>query len=299
MRVPEFVLKCVAFIGEVQHEDSSGFSGELCATGFFVTAPSETFPENTYTYFVTAKHVPDDLKGKNAYILVNKKGGGTTTDVRLVNNMLYHHPTDRTADVAVAAVVPGTEADIVGISSSDFITPDLLKNQNPIGIGDETVITGLFIPASGGQQNMPILRHGNVAMMPNEPIETDLGYADVYLVEARSIGGVSGSPIFVRQTLKLEMQQGSGEPKSLITGLGKAWLLGLMHGHWDIKESEMNKAYFKNDRKHGVNLGISIAVPAVKILETINNHPALVELREKNDRLLEEDRRTRIAGNDI
>jgi hypothetical protein len=53
-----------------------------------------------------------------------------------------------------------------------------------------------------------------------------------------------------------------------------------MHGHWDVKESELNKAFITHDRKHGVNLGIGIVVPAYKILETINR-PELQEMRRE------------------
>jgi hypothetical protein len=48
---------------------------------------------------------------------------------------------------------------------------------------------------------MPIGRHGSLAMMPSEPIQTDLGFADVYLIKARSMGGISGSPVFVRPSV--------------------------------------------------------------------------------------------------
>jgi hypothetical protein len=71
-------------------------------------------------------------------------------------------------------------------------------------------------------------------------------------------------------------------------------LLGMMHGHWDIKESDLNKAFITHDRKHGVNLGIGIVVPAQKILETINQ-PELQEMRRK----IEEDRiRKSVPGMD-
>lgn len=54
-------------------------------------------------------------------------------------------------------------------------------------------------------------------MIPSELIHTDkLGDIEVYLIEARSIGGVSGSPVFVRESF----------PRA-----GKHYLLGLMHGH--------------------------------------------------------------------
>ena len=44
---------------------------------------------------------------------------------------------------------------------------------------------------------MPIVRQGCLAMMLSEQIQTDLeGFADIYLIEARFIGGISGSPVF-------------------------------------------------------------------------------------------------------
>jgi hypothetical protein len=102
-------------------------------------------------------------------------------------------------------------------------------------------------------------------MLPADQIQTERGFADVYLIEARSIGGLSGSPVFARTT---------DNPDSPV----RTKLLGLMHGHWDIKESEINKPSIIQDRQRGVNLGIGVVVPASKILETINQ-PALVEWR--------------------
>ena len=43
MRVPDVMLKCVAFVGEVTHRDSSGaIEGDLHATGFFVSIPPQS-----------------------------------------------------------------------------------------------------------------------------------------------------------------------------------------------------------------------------------------------------------------
>jgi hypothetical protein len=59
-------------------------------------------------------------------------------------------------------------------------------------------------------------------------------------------------------------------------------LLGLAHGHWDIKESEMNKPFFTHDSKNGVNMGIAIVVPATKIYETLYR-PELIMQRKKQE----------------
>jgi hypothetical protein len=56
-----------------------------------------------------------------------------------------------------------------------------------------------------------------------------------------------------------------------------------MQAHWDVKDSEMNQAFFTHDRKRGVNTGVAMVVPAVKILETINQE-GLVIMRRAEER---------------
>jgi hypothetical protein len=286
VRIPEEVRDCVGFVGEVVHRDSSGISGDLHATGFFVSVACKS-PELqgsglSACYFVTAKHVAEDLKDREVYFLVNKVGGGVTEIKTIYKNKWFFHPTDKAVDVAVAQIFPQSNAVIVPVKVEQFGTPERITELG-IGIGDEVFATGLFTLAPGTARNMPIIRHGNIAMMPEEPIQTELGYADVYLVEARSIGGLSGSPVFVRNTLSQKVTlDDDSETVAFMSGTGIT-LLGLMHGHWDIKESEMNKALFEHDSKRGVNLGIGIVVPAIKILETINQ-PELEEIRMSEEK---------------
>ena len=82
-------------------------------------------------------------------------------------------------------------------------------------------------------------------MIPTEQIQTELGFSDVYLVEGRSIGGLSGSPVFVRRTETIKVRMEDGRITTL-NSPGPFKLLGLMQGHWDIKESDMNKARGKH-----------------------------------------------------
>jgi hypothetical protein len=120
-------------------------------------------------------------------------------------------------------------------------------------------------------------------MMPDEQIQTDMGYADVYLVEARSLGGLSGSPVFVRPTMSLPVPEVCGI-KNMLGVAPRPTLLGLMHGHWDVREEDMNKPYFVHDRKRGVNYGMAIVVPASKILDVLNREE-LVQMRAEVERL--------------
>jgi len=253
VRVPEVVQKCVGYVCEVTHQDSAGMSGDPQATGFFVCVPfaAPQLASKRFGYFITAAHVAKGLSGRPIYFLVNKRGGGLAT-VEAWGDEWLGHPTDRSADVAAIPVGLNPEADLSCVATKHFIGQMDFANDS-VNVGDEVFITGLFTEAVGQHRVLPIVRHGNLAMLPDEQIQTDMGYADVHLIEARSIGGVSGSPVFVR------------------TVEDKIRLLGLMHGHWDIKESELNDPSICQDRKHGVNLGIAIVVPAIKILETINS----------------------------
>jgi hypothetical protein len=272
MRIPDLVLKSVVFIGEAVDETN----GDLLGTGFFVSIPLAVEPHRVL-FLVTAKHVAEDLQNRDLHIAVNKRGGGVI-GLRLQTQKWWFHPTDKTADVAITPVnVDVKVLDLVSIPIEKSVTAEMIRGDE-IGVGDETFMTGLFTPAPGQSRNMPIVRHGNVAMLPGEQIQTELGFADVYLVEARSIGGLSGSPVFVRETIAMNVS-GEGEEERWMAGLGNMYFLGLMHGHWDIKESEMNSPKITHDQKRGVNLGIGIVVPAEKIMDTIN-HPELREMRD-------------------
>ena len=270
VRVPEVVLKSVGFIGEMTERDSAGVGGDLVATGFFVSTPfrNPVLANKRFVYFVTAAHVAKDLSDKPIYFLVNKRGGGVTS-LDPMGEGWIKHPTDPSADIAVVPLRLNPEADVMTVAEPDLVRPFDLSDKR-VGIGDEVFITGLFTAAPGESRNMPIVRHGNLAMVPEEQIQTEMGFADVYLVEARSIGGLSGSPVFVRTA------DYRSEGLDSTRGIK---LLGLMHGHWDIRESEINQPSIVHDRQRGVNLGIGIVVPAIKIVETINS-PQAAEWRD-------------------
>jgi hypothetical protein len=149
------------------------------------------------------------------------------------------------------------------IPTSTFLTDEVIKARN-IGTGDEVFMTGLFAYLEETEKNLPIVRMGNIALMPDEPIATKFGKTDAYLIEARSLGGLSGSPAFVHPW------QGD-----------RFYLLGLMHGHWDTPNevSEVPVVQDAVGNTESVNVGIAIVVPAKKILEVLD-HPELVAERE-------------------
>jgi len=165
--------------------------------------------------------------------------------------------------------------DTMYVGTELFLSSEKMK-ERMIGIGDDVFFPGLFQFAPGTKQNHPILRHGNIAMLPETQIQMDAGFAHVYLVEARSIGGISGSPVFTRETVSLETR-GADTEKGLIIGIGnKFHLLGMARSHWDLNERDINSYSGVQDRPRGVNMGIAAVTPAGAILEILNQAgPAL------------------------
>jgi hypothetical protein len=152
-----------------------------------------------------------------------------------------------------------------------------------IGIGDETFMVGLFYRGHGRDSNSPIVRMGNIAMLPTDRIRTGEPYGDMeaYLVEGRSISGISGAPVYVRETVALPEKVTASDGESIeIRASGRFFLLGMAHGHWDVDALTLNDArpipMHRSDG--GVNVGIAVVTPAKKILETLN-HPEFVRER--------------------
>lgn len=87
---------------------------------------------------------------------------------------------------------------------------------------------------------------------------------DAYLIEARSIGGISGSPVFFATS---PIKGGS----LILKGGGKAFYLGgLIHGHYDSEMADNIQETKKEKSEKSINMGIAIVIPASKILETLN-----------------------------
>ena len=254
MRVADQLLKCVAFVAEVIAPDTTGVDLDHQGTGFFVTVPS-VLPGTSYPFFVTARHTAAGLVNRDSYIRVNNKSGGADC-LQVMGSSWYLHPTERTVDVAVIPCLLNSGLDVLSVSApASFLTKALMEEKR-IGVGDEVFTIGLFTPAVGSVRNMPIVRYGNIAMLPDEPIQVDGEFAEVYLIESRSIPGISGSPAFVRQTLAIDGgNDAHGQQRSLLGASSENVLLGLVRGHWDVRESDLNKPSFIHDRQRGVGHG--------------------------------------------
>lgn len=282
MQVPEELRKCVVFVCFKNKQ------GELIRTGtaFFITVPvSESL---STTYLVTARHViggiQRDSRDGKVLLRVNLKDKPSIFIDSHASDWVFH-PDDSSIDVAVMPVAFPQDVDYLPIPIDSAATEEIIQ-KNEIGVGEKVFLTGLFVNHYGKQRNLPIIRVGNIALMPEEKVETrDFGSIDAYLVESRSLGGMSGSPVFVY----LGYARGVG---SLVHGgftigpLDKVYYwLGLMHGHWDAEIPASDMLMEDSSRVERVNLGIAIVVPVTKILEVVNQE-ALVTQRQEDAEIL-------------
>jgi hypothetical protein len=272
VRVPEFVRNWVGFLGY-----TDGREDTFRATAFIVYVHFSR-GNGCHYYLVTARHNIDLLRGKQYFFRLNRRRRGTPTESVTVqipeSARWFEHPTEsRATDVAVLPfeLPAGVNQDCVWLS--ELATSDEDVTMGRIGCGSEGIIVGLFTPYPGENRNVPIVRTCHLAAIDDfNPLRIRAKRVDepmeAYLVEVRSIGGLSGSPVFIKCDESL--------PRVDIEYDERYLLLGLVHGHWDVHRGELSKHLGVEDDE--INSGIAAVVPAKKIVETVN-HPELAAMR--------------------
>lgn len=275
------ILKSVVFIGIKE-----GGRFKPRATAFLVRYTDE---QHHFIHLVTAEHVISGLltKGHDIWVRINRVDGDSS-EFELDHSAFFFHPEAERSptDVAVSPInilhinaAGPSNADVLAIplnGPSDFVaTPEWMDRY--VGLGTEIAVVGLFRSHYGQTKNIPVVRVGNISAMPTEPVHTKYaGYIEAYLIEARSIAGLSGSPVLVVPDPALFLEESISNPTKK---LNTSCLLGLMHGHFDV--TNLNEDVVTEDgatSPGGIHTGMGVVVPVSKIVETIN-HPDLVKAR--------------------
>lgn len=281
MRINEELLQTVAFIGSRQSDGTF----QALGTGFFVGVDPD------YPYLVTALHVAQHLQDQPYVMRFNPQPymrasgrfiGYQDMELQRIQRW-YIHPNDSSIDIAVvplASLSPcllahktiptrmffmykpkgfeytSEEAEQALMQAYAFGQPKTSEpgKQPIISIGDETHTIGLYSLVPGKNDNVPVVRIGNIAMMPGEPICCrDSVDRELYLIEMRSTGGLSGSPVFAFSPITRTM-----------------FLIGMIHGHHDFTDDANTR-----------NTGIAMVTPIQKLVDILESEE-LVELRRQD-----------------
>ncbi len=183
-------------------------------------------------------------------------------------------------DVAVTPARFPNKFDGRYIPSGLLATKDFIS-KNQIAEGDDVFFCGMFQGYPGQQRMQPVIRFGNISLMPHEKVtlrdsKEDSPYStEAYLVESRSWGGHSGSPTWLylnpnRFPGQIVFQQGT--PNFV--------LLGLVAAHFELPQN----VDFVGDILEGgtvnINAGLAIVIPAHFILDLLMRDE-LVEHRQQ------------------
>lgn len=282
MRASDDANKCVAFIGYLLPDGDVALAG----TVFFLISRLN-FPNSNLCYAVTARHVIQGIesKGQTTCVIRMNTHRGETVGVEIPLANWWFHPDETEVDVAVTIFPRDDAHDFIGVFIENLVE-DAHNSIHDIGIGDEVYLAGLFANRVGKQKNIPIIRVGNIAAMPDptELILTRMGFIEAYLIEARSLGGLSGSPVFVNLGI---MRKIGGQFRYSELPHGTAFLIGLMHGHYDVEVAAPNDGDAARETAERINKGIAIVVPSHKILEVLNQ-PMVKEFERKVEQGLRE-----------
>ncbi|TKS58911.1 MAG: hypothetical protein EWM72_02563 [Nitrospira sp.] len=278
MVIQDDVRECVGFL----YAGGQNKSKQIMGTVFFVSVVDDSNPVShvAWTYAITARHVIEDIKkwgddGK-VHIRLNRTSGGSKyVDVKI--DGWKPHPHDRLLDVMVLQCDILRGFDVKTIPVKMFLD-DRTISLYGIGPGDETFIVGLFEPHPGTDRNIPIVRIGNIAAMPNEPIKTKRGDGKAYLIEARSISGLSGSPVFLNigpsRVVNGNVMYAHDDDGYQVPS--KCFFLGSVRGHYDSELRDRTKSRMLNEDEF-INVGIAMVVPSQQIFEALNQKEFVVE----------------------
>jgi hypothetical protein len=283
-RIPDKFLDCVVYLypSEAAAEDGEHLGG----SGFVIGIPLDDDHKDCITAIVTNKHV---IERGNMVARLNTVDNKTDV-IALDGDPWFHHPDGDDVAVCLIGLHEGVHK-FHFIPPGNFCTRDRVNFLN-VGPGDDCFLVGRFISRDGKQRNSPTVRFGNIAQMPGEPIIQSDGFQqESYLVEARSIPGYSGSPVFIQIPQAPPQMQFPSEVSEAIrkdmveqiygqTGHIRAtlpipvgpWLLGIDYCHLHGADKIISKVTgepVSNDWFVRANSGMMGVVPVWKLEEIL------------------------------
>lgn len=272
MRISDKVLKCAVFLGVLEND-----AFRPLGTGFLVVVPEGGL---AFQYVITCQHNIIQAGARPLHIRVNCISGGARVTEEIPPEEWSYHPDSsrRFIDVAVMPIrLPPDIFDIVCVKFGDLWPREKVEERN-IGVGEDLFYPGLFVHHSGQKSNLPIMRSGILSAMPVEPVGTPRGPIEAYLMESRSIGGHSGSPVFANLFDRRNFYTDRPAPLPHPKEETRYPVLGLLRSYFKATDESISTEMPGDDLS--LNSGISTIIPSWEIIETLMREELILE-REK------------------
>lgn len=308
MRIGDAHLNTTAFLC-IERQIEAGLVASPSATVFFIADRDGTRPHPVWA--VTARHCIEEARasGKPTYIRVN--AGDSFVDVPTRADDWHESDEADVAclywsneEVAPQSVIPlGQLVDenyCYRFGKYAFGLGDEADEQR-VYLGAEIAFLGLFSQHAGKQRNLPVARFGAIARLPQEAIAVTRpnGKENIegYLVEARSWGGHSGSPVFwahpftavielpapPSQGNRQQRRQAQRGPQKTVHASRQdqlLTLLGLVSAHFDIPQEATTSGDVLGKVVTDVNAGMAVVTPAHLIRRLIDREDVREQAEE-------------------
>lgn len=273
VRVHRDVPKSVVFVGT----DVGGRFSPL-GTGFLGGIRYHQFD---FFFLITADHVLDMIRGDEIAVRMNRKGMDPIT-LRCLKGGLK----DKQNDIALIQIQIPENHDHHALRLDRNLHEIELRDLWSPDVGDEVVTVGLYASHYGHSRNVPVVRVGNIARMPDdEHVRSTRGvYCSAYLVETRSIVGLSGSPVFLNVP-HMTIDPDTDKPRFL-TGSGvKAIPIGMMLGYHLVRSAEDQIGVPSDDDDSDPspdtderNTGFAVVIPIERIFDMVEHDITIAKI---------------------
>jgi hypothetical protein len=254
MIIEERYRERIAFIEQDRAEHPAGPKRRKPgATAFVVGIESRN---TTALFAATAAHVIREciasaqrcLAEGSVYLRHSKDGKAPGLEINLSQWKCHS-----TCDVAAALIAPDAKNYAGGYFSLNELATDEHVRRHEIAVGDQVFFLGMFSEIPSRTRIQPVTRFGKVSLLPDEPINVDVGTdlpspVPAYLIEATSWPGFSGSPVLVDFSSGRKLQSGDERPM----------VIGVLHG-----------AAMTDDATKPAHTGFAIVTPAQKLIDLL------------------------------
>lgn len=269
-------------------EESAEKGMQSGGSGVLIGYPSEGLPTLVHLYAVTNAHV---VEAGGVVPRAMKRDGYSRIFPLSRSDWELHPKLDDVAVCWLGTTSTDDDQELQWVPRDWFATEDdfgLVATRTdwpfpwetgPVVPGEETFSVGRFIGFDGKESNQPTVRFGNLSS--GEVIRVEQKKRgreqDSFLVEARSLLGYSGAPVYAYRT---GSYWGGGVPpvaQALMLGIGWAHV---KHPVDERVEYEVEVETFDELTPGRYNSGIMAVVPAWKIADLLDE-PKVIEMRRK------------------
>lgn len=281
VQVPDAARFCAVFL---YYKDRAACL-QTAGTAFFVGRPIVGHPNNGAAVLLTAHHVISGIQRASTDRKVYVRGNSLAGLQNWVETSVDDWVQAGTLDAAAYFFPYDPDLDFhhtVWRLDGDVLTTEVARREG-ISAGDEVFTVGLFSYHAGTERIEPIVRVGNIAAFPTERVYTGETYGPTpaVLIEARSIAGLSGSPVFVHKGL---IRSHEDTEYLAVNETQRHYLMGIMHGHWPLDRTidGITPSELEDNKIH---TGIAIVLPIENVLGELE--PLLQEHAETHRKALD------------